>query len=142
MAGFRLLTQIPVRLTLTPGQRVSNLAVRSWVSFFDTSQMYVIMWVSQSRLRHVEKDQAAELAFELSPGEIVSASVVGIIKVNPDGQLAPSGNLPTPSAGLSHPYAVRLKMESSIADEKIIYGGALGTGAVYTESQQMTHCYS
>ncbi|MCK5662218.1 MAG: HlyD family efflux transporter periplasmic adaptor subunit, partial [Thiotrichaceae bacterium] len=128
-----------VALTLRPGQRVSNLTMRSWVSFVDTSQSIAILWASQSRLRHVEKGQAAEIAFELSPGKIVPASVAGILKVNPEGQMAPTGNLPSPPSGLSHPYAVRLKIDPSIADEQLLYGGALGTAAVYTESQQITH---
>ncbi|MCP3849874.1 MAG: biotin/lipoyl-binding protein [Gammaproteobacteria bacterium] len=128
-----------VALTLRPGQRVSNLAVRSWVSFVDTSKTNMVMWVSQTRLRHIEKGQFAEVTFELSPGEILPAKVIDVIEVNPEGQLTPSGSLPSPSSRLSHPYAVLLNMELSDMSQKIRHGGALGTAAVYTKSQQMTH---
>ena len=46
-----------IGLSLLPGQRVSNLPLRSWLAFATTSNRRVVVAIPQQRLRHIQPGQ-------------------------------------------------------------------------------------
>ena len=62
-------------MTLRKGQRVGNLPIRSWMAFLPERQRGVVVAIPQTRLRHVEVGQSAEVTFAVLPGKIVQTKV-------------------------------------------------------------------
>ena len=90
----------------------------------------------------------AEVTFRILPGKVFDARVLTGAPITPGGQLAPSGNVPpAPRAQtLPQPYGIVLELEESFEEAGLtpmdiagIPGGAVGTGAVYTDSVKPTH---
>ena len=135
-------------VTLKPGQRVANLPLRSWMSFVNMDLNKVAIGINQNQLRHLKVGMPAEVTFKILPGKVFDARVLAGAPITPGGQLAPSGNVPpAPSSQtLPQPYGIVLELEESFADAGLtpmdiarVPGGAVGTGAVYTESAKATH---
>jgi multidrug resistance efflux pump len=133
-----------VGLTLRPGQRVSNMPLRGWMAFVDSSQSYLVAGINQNMLRHVRIGQWAEVVFKLFPGKVFPATVSGVGYVSPQGQLAPSGILPqAPTVQqLPAPYGVILSIDKKVLSQlprQQLPGGSVGTVGIYTESVKATH---
>ncbi len=130
-----------VGLSLRPGQRVGNLPIRSWMAYVDSGLGRFAVGIPQTRLRHVQKGQEAEVALRLFPGKTFNGTVEAIIDVTSGAQLQPSGLIPTAPTPNDPPlpFAVVLKLDSvpTLAGEAS--GGALGTAAIYTDSASATH---
>jgi multidrug resistance efflux pump len=127
-------------LTLQPGQRVSNLTIQGWMPFVvDTRRL--IVGINQSQIRHVAPGQDAEVVLKLFPGKTLKAKVVGVAPMIPQGQLAPSGVAPSPpnASMVPGPYGVLLELDDERISIDQVYGGALGTAAIYTDSVKATH---
>jgi len=132
---------IVIGLTLQTGQRVSNLPLRSWLAFVPKTSRRIVVAIPQTRLRHVEKGQLAEIAFSYRPGEIFTATVEAVVPLNTSAQLPPSGILPSLSAlfGPNETNGVILHLDDPQPDVFDIPGGAGGTAAIYTQSVAATH---
>lgn len=130
-----------VALSLRPGQRVANLPLRSWVAFVEDRTQRMAVGIPQSRLRHVEIGQKAEVVLRMFPGRTLDATVLDIIDVNAAAQMQPSGLVPpAPSpADLVEPFAVILELDDPSIDLSRVPGGAAGTAAIYTDSVAATH---
>ncbi len=138
-----------VGLTLRPGQRVTNMPVRSFMSFVVMDRSKVIIGINQNTARNLRLGQSAEVTFKVLPGRIFNAKVVSGVPITPQGQLTPSGNVPlAPTANnVPQPFAVILELDEEIFEgvglEELNIGstpgGAFGSGAVYTESVKATH---
>jgi multidrug resistance efflux pump len=128
-------------LSLRPGQRVSNLPLRSWMAFVPSSKNKVVAAIPQTRLRFVEPGQTAEVTFAFQPGRIYRAKVGPIVQVNTAGQLPPNGILPSLSSHYASNEAMGVLLEIEEEDVELPYlpGGAGGNAAIYTESVQATH---
>lgn len=128
-------------LTLRPGQRVSNLPLRSWMAFAPVATGRVVVAIPQTRVRFVEPGQPAEVTFAYRPGRIFDASVETVIRINAAGQLPPSGILPSldPLFGPNETMGVILQIDGGGLDPSKMPGGAGGTAAIYTQSVQATH---
>jgi multidrug resistance efflux pump len=128
-------------LSLRPGQRVSNLPIRSWLAFVETDLSRLAMGIPQSRMRYIKLGQKADVVLRIFPGRTLSATVTLIIDVNSAAQLQPSGLLPqVPSMqDPSLPFAVILELDDRSIDLTKIPGGANGTAAIYTDSVAATH---
>ena len=135
-------------VTLKPGQRVANLPLRSWMSFVHTDLNRVALGINQNQVRHLRPGMPAEATFKILPGKVFNARVLTGAPITPGGQLAPSGNVPpAPSPQtLPQPYGIVLELEESFEEAGLtpmdiagIPGGAVGTGAVYTDSVKATH---
>ncbi len=126
---------------LRPGQRVGSLAVRSWIAFVEDGSRKLIVGIPQSRLRHVEKGQQAEVVLRLYPGKVFMATVGEIIDINSAAQLQATGILPqVPTMGDPPlPYGVELILDGADISLAAVPGGAIGTAAIYTESVTATH---
>jgi multidrug resistance efflux pump len=130
-----------VALSLRPGQRVSNLPLRSWVAFVEDDLSRLAVGIPQSRLRHVKQGQKAEVVLRIYPGRTLSATVTGVIDINAAAQLQPSGLLPhVPSTtDPALPFGVVLELDEPSINLLEIPGGAAGTAAIYTDSVEATH---
>lgn len=128
-------------LTLRPGQRVSNLPLRSWMAFAPVTTGRVVVAIPQTRVRFVEPGQPAEVTFAYRPGQIFDARVETVIRINAAGQLPPSGILPSlaPLFGPNETMGVILQIDGGGLDPSKMPGGAGGTAAIYTQSVQATH---
>lgn len=130
-----------VGLSLRPGQRVANLPMRSWMAFVEDKSRRFAVGIPQSRLRHIEIGQEAEVVLRLYPGRTLKATVVDYVGVNPSAQLTPSGLLPeAPVPGdPTLPFGVIVELDEPSVDVHDIPGGAMGTAAIYTDSVAATH---
>jgi multidrug resistance efflux pump len=130
-----------VALSLRPGQRVTNLPLRSWIAFVPDESTRLVVGIPQSRLRHVAPGQKAEVVMRMMPGRTFSATVLEIVRINAAAQLQPSGILPqAPSPGdPALPFGVVLEFDGEEIDLSAIPGGAVGTAAIYTDSVAATH---
>jgi multidrug efflux pump subunit AcrA (membrane-fusion protein) len=138
------------RVTLRPGQRVANLPLRSWMAFVNAGDSRLTIGINQNQTRHVRLGQDAEVTLKILPGRTLAAKVIAALPLTPQGQLAPSGEIPlapNPQT-VAQPYGVLLELvdPGSISSETMqaialgrVPGGAVGTGAIYTESAQATH---
>lgn len=129
-----------VGLTLRPGQRVTNLPLRSWMAYVNEERSIVALGISQNRLRHVRVGQEAEVVLNLYPGRTFKAKVVRVAYITPEGQLQASGMVPrAPTAQQPRsPMGVILKLDK---EPKMLGlpGGSVGTAAVYTKSVKVAH---
>ena len=91
--GLQVFLPSPTREGLQPGQRVSNMPLRSWVTFV-RQEKTPIVWLSQNFLRHVQPGNEVELTWNLFPGEIYKGSVLYVGKAIGQGQWIPSGIAP------------------------------------------------
>jgi multidrug resistance efflux pump len=130
-----------VALVLRPGQRVGSLAVRSWVAFVEDGARKLIVGIPQSRLRHVETGQQAEVVLSLYPGKVFKATVGEIADINAAAQLQATGIVPQVPTMQDPPlpYGVVLILDDADISLAAIPGGAIGTAAIYTESVTATH---
>ena len=130
-----------VGLTLRPGQRVSNLPLRSWVAFELGEAYRMAVGIPQSRLRHVKIGQKAEVVLRMYPGTTLSATVTDISDINSSAQLQPSGIIPD-APTLADPalsYAVVVELDDPGLLPSGVPGGAVGTATIYTDSVRATH---
>jgi len=133
-----------VGLTLRPGQRVSSAPFRSWVAFVDSDNSALVVGIDQIFLRHVRPGQKAEVVMKMLPGETLSATVKGIAYMTPDGQVSPTGNVPTAPTGATTPlpYGVELVLDEELPamfEKTGLPGGSVGTATIYTKSVEATH---
>ncbi len=128
-------------LTLSPGQRVANLPLRSWVAFVRTDENRLAVGISQRRLRYIKPGQPAEVVFNLYPGKVFTGTVDRIVEITAAAQLQASGVLPTaPTATqTAEPYGVIIMLDEGGPDQSVLYGGTVGTAAIYTQQVKATH---
>ncbi len=130
-----------IGLTLLPGQRVSRLVARGWMSYVNQDQTRLVAGINQNMLRHVKPGQRSEVVLKLYPGNTFGATVESIAYMTPQGQLQPSSIVPmAPTAQqLPAPYGVILKLDDEMRELHRVPGGAVGAAAIYTDSVKATH---
>jgi multidrug resistance efflux pump len=132
----------PVGVTLEAGNRVTGM--RSAMAYVVTSRA-LIVGINQIYLRHVKPGQPVEITLKLLPGKMLTGTVKELALMTPQGQLAPSGQVPLAPTGQDPPApfgVVVVPTEESMAMiEEIgnLPGGATGTAAIYTESATFSH---
>ena len=138
------------RVTLRPGQRVANLPLRSWMAFVNVDRSRMAIGINQNQARHLRRGQDAEITLKVLPGRTLDAKVAAMLPLTPEGQLAPSGEIPlAPNRqSIAQPFGVLLELvdPEAIPTESMqtiamgrVPGGAVGTGAIYTDSARATH---
>jgi multidrug resistance efflux pump len=127
-----------MHLALRPGQRVSQVSVRSWMAFIEQDRSRLGVRLRQFQLRHVKPGQSAEIAFKLYPGQTFSARVEAVIPMNAMGQIQASGELSEVVTG-NLPYWVVLTLDDDTIDVTDLPGGAVGIADVYTDRANFTH---
>jgi multidrug resistance efflux pump len=127
-----------IGLTLQPGQRVSNLPLRAWVAYV-VDEDKLVVGINQNQIRHVRPGMPAEVTLKQFPGKTFAAEVDFISPMTGQGQLPPSGVVPTPTGQTPGPFGVILALADDRISMKEILGGSTGSAAIYTERLKMTH---
>lgn len=127
-----------IGLTLQPGQRVSNLPLRAWISYV-VEEDKLVVGINQNQIRHVRPGMPAEVTLKQFPGNTLAAKVDFIAPMTGQGQLPPSGVVPTPVAQAPGPFGVILELADDRISMDQILGGAAGSAAIYTNRLKATH---
>jgi multidrug resistance efflux pump len=127
-----------VNLQLRPGSVAGQFVGRPVMSFVENEQ-WVIALYSQNELRRIEPGNEAEIAMKTYPNRIIKCKVDSIIWATGQGQLPLGGMIPETGAAPMPPGRIAVKM--AVADKEPVFlaAGAVGSGAVYTESMQFLH---
>jgi multidrug resistance efflux pump len=128
-----------VALSLRPGAMAVPLPMVPAMSFVEDEQWIMAIY-DQNEVRKVAPGQEAEIAMKMYPGRIIKCKVDSIMWATAQGQL-PIGDVRT-TAGVApipkNSLAVRLITDGKDKD-LFLASGALGMGAIYTDSGQMIH---
>jgi len=116
---------------LRPGARVVAAPVRQSMVFVDDSKRILAAQIQQIYMRYIEPGQPAEIAFKMYPGKVYTATVESITPGSDQGQIAPSGLLPSAIAEVHGPLFVRLKLDDE-AFANSLPAGATGEVAIYS----------
>ena len=129
-----------INLQLRVGSTASVFAGLPVMSFVETQQ-WIIALYSQNELRAIEPGNEAEIALKTYPNRIIKCKVDSIVWATGVGQLPFGGALSQPgSPPMLNKYAVRLMLDEKETEKGLfLAAGAVGNGAVYTESMQMIH---
>jgi len=126
-----------INVQLRPGSTASQFAGLPVMSFVETEQ-WVIALYSQNELRAIEPGNHAEIALKTYPNKIIKCKVDSIVWATGQGQLPLSGAIPTVTAAHVPPGRIAVKLE--VEDRNLfLAAGAVGNGAVYTDSLGMIH---
>jgi multidrug resistance efflux pump len=127
-----------INLQLRVGSTASAFAGLPVMSFVETEQ-WVIALYDQNELRAIKPGNEAEIALRTYPNRIIKCKVDSIVWATGTGQLPFGGALAQPGAPpMLNKYAVRLMLDEK-ENGLFLATGAVGNGAVYTESMEMLH---
>jgi multidrug resistance efflux pump len=128
-----------VNLQLRPGSTAGQFVGRAVMSFVETQQ-WVIGMFSQNELRKVEPGNEAEIALKTYPNRIIKCTVDSIVWATGQGQLPLGGMLPETGAQPVPPGRIAVKFAVQERDRDVfLAAGAVGIGAIYTESVEFLH---
>ena len=115
---------------LQPGARVVSLPLQQAMALVQNKRV-VATQIQQIYLRHIAPGQPAEVTFKTLPGEVFNATVEMVIEGTAEGQIAPSGMLPSARQLTPGPFIVRLLLDDEGVAERLP-AGATGTAAIYS----------
>jgi len=124
---------------IRPGTRVTTLPGMAPMTFVSTEGTQIVASLSQSSVRYVQPDDAVEVVFASSPGNVYSGKIVAIAEATGEAQLAPSGLIPTFTG---QPIQGRRALRIELDNESIIREmgqGAQTFVAVYTQKGKPFH---
>ena len=127
-----------VSLALRPGAMAVPLPMTPAMTFVEDEQWIMAIY-RQNEVRKVKAGQEAEIAMKMYPGRIIKCKVDSIMWATAQGQLPIGGNnaagvAPIPPSSL----AVRLVKDGKDTS-LFLASGALGIGAIYTDSGAPIH---
>ena len=128
-----------INVTLRPGTMTAAFPSTPVMNFVE-AEYQVIALFSQNELRLIQPGDEAEFALLTYPGQIIKAKVDSIVWAQGQGQvpmstvLAQTGNAPIPPGR----FPVKLTVDPKFHD-LFLAAGAVGAGAVYTQSGAMIH---
>jgi multidrug resistance efflux pump len=124
-----------VALALRPGAMAVPFPAIPAMTFVEDEQWIMAIY-RQNEIRDVKPGQEAEIALKMYPGRIIKCKVDSIMWATAQGQL-PIGGAST-SAGIApippQSLAVRLVLDEEREGDLFLASGALGNGAIYTDS--------
>jgi multidrug resistance efflux pump len=128
-----------IALSLRPGAMAVPLPLTPAMTFVEDDQ-WIMMIFKQNEVRKIKPGQEAEIAMKMYPGRIIKCKVDSIMWATAQGQL-PIGGVNTSSGVAPVPpnsLAVRLLKDRKDKD-LFLASGALGGGAIYTDSGEPIH---
>ncbi len=128
-----------IALTLRPGAMAVPVPVVPAMNFVEDEQ-WIIAIYHQNEVRKIKPGQEAEVAFKMYPGRVVKCKVDSIMWATAQGQL-PIGSMNV-AGGVAPipPYCLAVRLLPEGKDKDIfLASGAMGAGAVYTDSGHMIH---
>jgi hypothetical protein len=84
-----------INLQVRPGMVAGDIRFGAIASFVVDAGRYLLVTYTQENLKYVREGQYVEVAFDLYPGQIFKGKVKGIWQGTGQGQMLPSGTLPT-----------------------------------------------
>jgi multidrug resistance efflux pump len=127
-----------INMQLRVGSTASAFAGLPVMSFVENGQWVVALY-TQNELRNIEPGNEAEIALRTYPNRIIKCTVDSIVWATGTGQLPFGGALAQPgSPPMLNKYAVKLALDGKDKD-LFLAAGAVGNGAIYTNSGQMIH---
>lgn len=118
--------------TLREGEFLS--AGRAVASFIHTDNWFIASTFKQNSFSKIQLGDEVEISFPSLPGKIYTTTVMDISRGSGEGQLMPSGQLPTiNSLQLTDYYAVRLAIPNDYP-EKHLQLGLSADATIYTEN--------
>ena len=127
-----------VNVTLRPGFFSGGTAMAELMTFVDNDYQVFAMF-NQNELHQVEAGNEAEITLDTYPGRIVKAHVDSVIWAQAQGQLDPSGNLPSTLVA-APPGRFPVKLVVADHDKSLfLAAGARGAAAIYTEHLTLIH---
>ncbi|HEY5248278.1 MAG TPA: HlyD family secretion protein [Dermatophilaceae bacterium] len=123
-------------LQVRPGMVAGIVRLGAIASFIADADRYLLATYNQETLKYVKPGQPAEIVLDLYPGGVFQGKVQAIWWASGEGQLLPSGDLPsfkTPPPNLPQGrFAVAIALDQA---ERIRFPiGAQGAAAIYTSS--------
>ena len=123
-----------INLQVRPGMVAGDVRFGAIASFICDDDRYVLATYFQENLKYVKPGQTVEIAFDLYPGQIMTGTVQTIWQGSGNGQLLPSGVVPTfmPTAEdiPQGQFAVAIKINDK--DQSKYPIGTQGRTAIYT----------
>ena len=120
-------------LQVVPGMVAGIVRVGAIATFIVDSGRYLLGTFFQEQLKYVESGQPVEIAIDLHPGQIFKGKVESIWWASGQGQLLPTGRLPSfnpPPDAPQGRFAVKITLEDETLAKFPI--GAQGAAAIYT----------
>jgi multidrug resistance efflux pump len=127
-----------INLQLRPGSTAGQFVGRPVMSFVETQQ-WVIGLFSQNELRRMEAGNEAEIALKTYPNRIIKCKVDSIVWASGQGQLPIGGALPETGPAPVPPGRFAVKLAVADKEDVFLAAGAVGVGAVYTNSMEFLH---
>jgi multidrug resistance efflux pump len=128
-----------VSLALRPGAMAVPLPMVTAMTFVEDEQWIMAIY-GQNEVRKIKAGQEAEIAMKMYPGQIIKCKVDSIMWATAQGQL-PIGNSSS-SAGVAPipPSSLAVRLVKDGKDTSLfLASGALGIGAIYTDSGAPIH---
>ena len=128
-----------MNLQLRPGSMVVGVPLAPAMTFVEDNYQIIALY-HQNELHQVQPGDAAELALNTLPGQIIKARVNSIVWGQGQGQLPVSGVLPQTGAAPPFPnrFAVRLDVEPR-HQSIFLAAGAAGDAAIYSQHLKAIH---
>jgi multidrug resistance efflux pump len=121
-----------INVQLRPGSFVVAVPLAPAMSFVEETYQVIALY-EENELRFVEPGNRAEFTLRTYAGRIVGATVDSIVWAQGQGQVAPTGQLPTTGAYPQVPgrFPVKFIVDPQDSD-MFLAAGAGGNGAIYT----------
>ena len=129
-----------INLQLRPGQMATALGMLPVMTFVE-DQSQVIALFQQNELHAVQPGDKAEIALLTYPGRIIKAQVNSIVWAQGQGQLPiTSGAVPQTGSMPLPPGRFAVRLDIAPHDRELfLAAGAVGNGAIYTQSGHHIH---
>jgi multidrug resistance efflux pump len=122
-----------INLQVRPGMVAGDVRLGAIASFVVDADRYLLASYFQENLKYVKPGQAVEVALDLYPGQIFKGRVEAIWQGSGQGQLLPSGTLPSfnyvPTEMPQGQFAVAISLLD--ADQSKFPIGTQGRSAIY-----------
>jgi multidrug resistance efflux pump len=128
-----------ISMALRPGAMAVPLPMMPAMTFVEDEQWIMAIY-KQNEVRRIKPGQEAEIALKMYPGRIIKCKVDSIMWATAAGQL-PIGGVNT-SAGVAPipPQSLAVRLLKDRGDKDLfLASGAMGAGAVYTDSGEAIH---
>ncbi|MBS0288667.1 MAG: HlyD family secretion protein [Proteobacteria bacterium] len=124
------------QLILRPGMMAASFPLRPVMVFVHDEENKYVGWFRQNSLLRLQKEDAAEVAFDGIPGKIFAGKVTYVFDVLAEGQVIASGNLidvsPNDTPGRI-PVIIEITDPAFRQYSQELPGGAFGQTALYSK---------
>jgi len=129
----------PINVQLRPGSYTAAFPTTPALTFVENTYQVIALY-HQNELVKVEPGNDAEFSLNVYPGRILKAKVDSIVWAQGQGQVAIGTQLPTTGVGPLPPNRFPVKLVVDERDRDVFLpAGAVGDGAIYTNSGAMVH---